>query len=77
MVNINLAIQIDDAVRYFLMNGSEEEIDRYFDDLTLLLPFEKEKALLMWFLDLVEDQDSRAEIVIYRRLAEIQKSIGC
>jgi hypothetical protein len=77
MADITLAIQVDDAIRLFLMHGSEEEIDMYFDELTLLLPFEKEKALLMWFLDLIEDEDSKAEIVIYKRLAEIQKVINC
>jgi hypothetical protein len=77
MADITLAIQVDDAIRLFLMHGSEEEIDMYFDELTLLLPFEKEKALLMWFLDLIEDEDSKAEVVIYKRLAEIQKVINC
>lgn len=77
MADITLAIQVDDAIRLFLMHGSEEEIDMYFDELTLLLPFEKEKALLMWFLDIIEDEDSKAEVVIYKRLAEIQKVINC
>jgi hypothetical protein len=46
MADITLAIQVDDAIRLFLMHGSEEEIDMYFDELTLLLPFEKRKSTI-------------------------------
>lgn len=77
MVDINLIINIDDAIRYFLINSTRPEIDGYFDEVTILLSFDAEKDLLLYFLELLKDEDSEAEYVIYKKLAEIQKITGC